>query len=64
MIVFGIAAGIAWFGALMNLWLTSGEIQPWGRLTYMKNTNTTNSVTTDNGAPKFQNIITNQNDNQ
>ncbi|KAH8858027.1 Sialin [Schistosoma japonicum] len=38
MIIFGIAAGIAWFGALMNLLMTSGEIQPWGRLLYIKNT--------------------------
>ncbi|CAH8862957.1 unnamed protein product [Trichobilharzia szidati] len=30
--VFSITAGIAWFGALMNLWMTSGEIQAWSRL--------------------------------
>lgn len=29
--VFGIAAGISWFGALMNLFLTSGELEPWAR---------------------------------
>ncbi|CAH8621481.1 unnamed protein product [Schistosoma rodhaini] len=68
MIVFGIAAGIAWFGALMNLWLTSGEIQPWGRLIYIKNTNNNplnrqSSITTGNTSPKFQNIVTNETEN-
>ncbi|CAH8557106.1 unnamed protein product [Schistosoma turkestanicum] len=48
MIVFSIAAGIAWFGALMNLWLTSGEIQPWGRLIYTKNMNNNHNNNNNN----------------
>ncbi|XP_018652682.1 putative sialin (solute carrier family 17 member 5) (sodium/sialic acid cotransporter) (ast) (membrane glycoprotein hp59) [Schistosoma mansoni] len=68
MIVFGIAAGIAWFGALMNLWLTSGEIQPWSRLIYIKTNNNNplnrqSSITTGNTSPKFQNIVTNETEN-
>ncbi|KAA3678758.1 MFS transporter, ACS family, solute carrier family 17, member 5 [Paragonimus westermani] len=31
-IVFGVATGIAWFGALINLLLTSAVRQPWGEL--------------------------------
>ncbi|KAF7259153.1 hypothetical protein EG68_03624 [Paragonimus skrjabini miyazakii] len=31
-IVFGVATGIAWFGALINLLMTSAVRQPWGEL--------------------------------
>nr|CAH8819694.1 unnamed protein product [Trichobilharzia regenti] len=30
-IVFGVSSSVAWFGSIINLYLTSGEEQPWSR---------------------------------
>ncbi|KAF5403536.1 putative inorganic phosphate cotransporter [Paragonimus heterotremus] len=38
-IVFGVATGIAWFGALINLLMTSAVRQPWGELERSNNEN-------------------------
>lgn len=33
LIVFGVSTGISWFGALINLAMTSGQVQPWAQQT-------------------------------
>ncbi|CAH8575131.1 unnamed protein product [Heterobilharzia americana] len=43
LLVFSITAGIAWFGALVNLCMTSGEIQPWSRPSHINTYNNNNS---------------------
>ncbi|CAH8601871.1 unnamed protein product [Heterobilharzia americana] len=31
-IIFGVSSGLAWLGAFINLYLTSGEVEPWASL--------------------------------
>nr|CAH8859895.1 unnamed protein product [Trichobilharzia regenti] len=54
--VFSITAGIAWFGALMNLWMTSGEIQPWSKLPNATDNQNHNHISNNNTNNDHRNI--------